>query len=277
MKLYDIRNRRLIYLKKPPTNNIYWDNLWLKNTTDLRSIIMKDKPKSLVSKITKMFLNPSDGPILEGGCGLGDKVYLLKKLNYNVVGIDTAKATIKKIKREIPEIKVKYGDVRNVPFPENYFKGYWSLGVIEHFFNGYFEVAKEMYRVLISEGYLFLSFPYMSLFRKFKARFKLYALFNSDFYQNDVVNNFFYQYFFNPTQVIEDLEILGFNLVYISYEDGIKGFKDENFIFKFYINRFLKLLYQTHKPKFIGLIRRFLDKFLSLFSAHMVLLVFQKK
>jgi len=80
----------------------------------------------------------------------------------------------------------------------------------------------------------------------------------------------------NKEKVIEDFEKFGFKLVYSSAEDGIKGFKDENFVLKCFINRFLSIVYRTNKPEIIRIFRRLLDKILAIFSAHIILLVFQK-
>ena len=274
MKYYDSENNRLLYFSDFKVKAEFWDNHWLINKPNHYKF--KFNPKLLINKITQRFLAPKDGPILEGGCGLGDKVYLLKRKNYNVVGIDTAKLTIEKIKKEYPEINIKFGDVRDIPFPNNYFIGYWSLGVIEHFFNGYNEIAKEMYRVLKQNGYLFLTFPYMSPFRKFKARSHLFKLFNNKYYKLEKNPETFYQYVLNLNDVIYNFKNLGFKLIYKSPEDGIKGFKDEIFFLKFFIKTFLQLLYNTNKPTFIRKIKRIIDIILARFSAHMMLLVLQK-
>ena len=45
---------------------------------------------------------------------------------------------------------------------------YWSLGVIEHFFNGYKEIAEEANRILKNKGFIFLTFPSMNILRKQK-------------------------------------------------------------------------------------------------------------
>lgn len=276
MKYYDTENKRLVYFLAKKVEENFWDNHWSKIVLKHSKIEFNFNPKSLINKITQIFLAPKDGIILEGGCGLGNKVYSLKKMNYNIVGIDTAKITINKIKEVYPDINIKFGDVQDVPFPNNYFIGYWSLGVIEHFFKGYFEITKEMYRVLKPKGYVFLTFPYMSPFRKFKARFQLYKLFNNMYYKLEKNTKTFYQYALNIDNVVYNFKNIGFKLVYKSPEDGIKGFKDEIFFLKFFIKKFLELLYITNYPAFIRKIKRIIDKILAKFSAHMMLLVLQK-
>jgi len=253
-----------------------WDLHWLKNSDILMANVLNFNPKSLVCRITQRFLIPEDGPILEGGCGLGNNVYQLKRMNFDATGIDSAKATIRRLKKEVPEIKVQLADVRKIPFPDNYFAGYWSLGVIEHFFEGYIEIAKEMKRVIKLKGYLFLAFPYMSPFRKFKVNFNLYKVMNQDFYLNKTASKNFYQYFLNKDEVIKDFNNLGLKLKYAEPFEGIKGFKDEIFFLKVFIKRFLQILYNKRNSNFINLIKGFLEKILRKFFGHSILLVFQK-
>lgn len=274
MRYYDFENNKLVYFKKKKIDYRFWDRQWLNNIEEFKKKILNFKPKSLVCKITLKFLNPKNGPILEGGCGLGNKVYNLQRLGYKVIGIDYAKKTIEFLKSNIPEIKVQIGDVRKLSFSDNYFAGYWSLGVIEHFFNGPNGVIDEIKRVIMPNGYIFLTFPYMSPFRQFKTKLNLYKVINKKYNELKGVSRIFYQYVYDVNYIIKIFQDLSFKLKFISPWDGIKGFKDEIFIFKFFFKRFLQLLYVSSKFK---LIKRFFDKILSKFSAHMILLVFQKK
>ena len=275
MRYYDNINKCLLIFHETLIDNNYWDLLW-QNFKCTEKLKFKFNPKSLVSRITKRFLESEDGPILEGGCGLGDKVYTLKMMNYDVIGVDNAKETIYFIKRIYPQLNIIYGDVRKIDFPDNYFAGYWSLGVIEHFFEGYQEALLEMYRVIKPNGFLFLTFPYMSPFRKIKVRSNLYKFFSPEFYDLNKKPSKFYQFILNEKKVIEDFINIGFKLKYFKPFDGIKGFKDEIFFLKFYIKKFLALLYNLEKPEFIRKSKRVIDKVLTKFSAHMMLLVFQK-
>ena len=276
MKYYEAEHKRLVYIYIHRVKKDYWDNIWLKNKKDFRTRVLQFSPKSLECKITRKFLHPKDGILLEGGCGLGTKVYSLKRMNYNVIGIDNAIDTIEKIKNELPEINVEIGDVRKIPFNDNYFIGYWSLGVIEHFFEGYNDVVTEMYRVIKPKGYLFLTFPYMSPFRRFKAYAHLFKVINKGVYDSGKISDYFYQYVLNENEVIRSIEKFGFNLIYRQPHGGIYGFKNEVFFLKFLIKTFLQLLYRTNKPEFIRKIKRFIDITLTKYSAHMLLLVFQK-
>ncbi len=274
-KFFDIERKRLLIFHKSKHKN-FWDTHWLKHQEILGNSIYKFDPNSIVCKSTIKFLNPYDGPILEGGCGLGLHVYSLTKMNYEVIGIDNAEKTIEFIKKKHPELKIELGDVRQIPYPNNFFAGYWSLGVIEYFFNGYLEIISEMKRVIKPNGFLFITFPYMSPFRKFKARFHLFKTINTNRIEDKKTPEFFYQYALNKWDVIKDFKNSGFKLKYLKPFDGIKGFKDEIFVFKDFIKKFFELIYNVKKVKLLMKIMGLIDQFLLKFSAHVILLVFQK-
>ena len=80
-----------------------------------------------------------------------------------------------------------------------------------------------MSRVIRSGGYLFLTFPHMSLLRKIKVFLKLYPLFNE---KEQALENF-YQFALDRNLVIKDLEDNGFELVKKKGFEGFKGLKDE--------------------------------------------------
>ena len=276
IKLLDKERRQLVFFKRK-FNKHYWDNHWLKYLYFNKNQIYKLSLKSFVCQITKKYLKPKDGPILEGGCGLGFHVHSLTSMKYDVIGIDTAEKVIKVVQKKKPYLKMKVADVQNIPYPDNYFAGYWSIGVIEHFFNGYFKILDEMKRVVMQKGYLFISFPYMSPFRILKSKFNLYKIFNTEFYKNkNSIERYFYQFTLNKELVIKEIESRGFKLKYIEPKDGIKGLKDEIFFLKFFFKRFLQLLFDIKKNKILILIKIILDKILVRFFGHSILLIFQK-
>ena len=94
--------------------------------------------------------------MLQGGCGLGDKVHSLDKVGFEAYGIDFAPNVVSMINENWPHLDVRQGDVRKLPFEDDFFDGYWSFGVIEHFFIGFDEILEEMARVIKPGGYLFL-------------------------------------------------------------------------------------------------------------------------
>ena len=273
LKFLEKKKTRLLIFKKNLSNQ-HWDNHWSNFWHQNIGEIYKASSKSIVCRITKGFLKPKDGPILEGGCGLGIHVHSLRSLNYNIIGIDLAEKTIKMVNKYMPYLQIKLADVQNIPYPDKYFVGYWSLGVIEHFFKGYLQILNEMKRVIKNEGFLFITFPYMSPFRILKSKLKLYKTIS--FTKNtNRISNHFYQYIFNKKYVINAIEAKGFELKYSETKSGLKGFKDEIFFMKFFFRRFIKLIFEN-RNKVLALFKAILDKFLSKFFGHSILLVFQK-
>ncbi|MFX1277508.1 MAG: methyltransferase domain-containing protein [Promethearchaeota archaeon] len=275
MKFFDINTRRLIFFFKSAKNE-FWDQHWFQTLDKFKNSIYKFNPKSIVCKITPKFLFPDDGPILEGGCGLGQNILCLQKMKYDAIGIDYAKHIIEKVNRLVPSLKIKVGDIRYIQYPDNFFAGYWSFGVIEHYFEGYDEILKEMKRVIKKGGYLFISFPYLSPFRNLKLKFNLYRVINSRFLEKRKLYNYFYQFALEKEEVIKVLNLNGFELKHLEPLGGLKGFKDEVFFLKFFIKRFLQMMYDAERPKFIQIFKSFFDRFFSLFAAHTILLIFQK-
>lgn len=172
---------------------------------------------------TKRYLPPRSR-ILEGGCGRGQNVWSLHQAGYDAYGVDFAPKTIAYIRECAPELKVHNADVRRLPFPDGYFDGYWSLGVIEHFYEGYGAILQEAARVIRKSGYFFITFPHMSRFRKYKARHGQYSTVPPVFGPEA---HGFYQYCLDDLSVIEHLNTLGFRFVKMKQRGSVKGMKDE--------------------------------------------------
>lgn len=265
MKYFDPVKKQLIYIEKKADPD-FWDHHWKANE-NIRNEILRIK-NTFVSRITKKYLKPSDGYILEGGCGTGGNVASLFNNGYKVIGIDFAENTVKTLNKYIPELDIRLGDVRKLPFYDNYFIGYWSLGVIEHFLEGYDLIANEMFRVLKNGGYLFLAFPYMSPLRHLKSGLGKYEA-----WKNDNESDFFYQFALNSEIVVEKFRSLGFILIKSMPFDGIKGTKDEVALLK-------PVLQKLYDCKGNGLPIRAFRKAISVLASsvagHCILLVLKK-
>ncbi|EKE16384.1 MAG: S-adenosylmethionine (SAM)-dependent methyltransferase [uncultured bacterium] len=265
MRYCDKKNNRIIIEGGSPTPE-FWDEQSI--IKELKKHIESARNERFVSNITAKFIKPDKTKkILEGGCGRGHFVYSLKYNGYDAYGVDFAKETIKKINLVMPDLKVNIGDVRHLDFPDNFFDGYWSLGVIEHFFEGYDEILSEMKRVIKKNGYLFLTFPHMSFLRKLKMKMGLYPPFNANVFDM----NLFYHFALDPAKVKSDLEKLGFRMVYSRQLEGIKGLKDEISI----LNKPLQKIYNSQNF-FVRALNYFGAKILAPFSAHAILQVFKR-
>ena len=152
-------------------------------------------------------------------------------------------------------------------FPDEFFDGYWSLGVIEHFYDGYNPIILEMRRVLKHGGYLFFTIPVISPLRKLKGRLGLYPIWHKS--KQEVEH--FYQFAFDPKNVIDDLVNIGFGLSEIKPYDGIKGLKDEVSV----LQPILQYLYDNNNIS-ARVIRKITNIIIRRFSNHMCLFVMQK-
>lgn len=266
--VYDRKNRRLVYFQEKATSH-FWDRLW--KDGKLKKSIESGRNDLFVSTITKIFLRPGkNSRILEGGCGKGSYVYSLQTRGFDVFGIDYAEETVKRVNVAVPQLQISVGDVRKLPFPNGYFDGYWSLGVIEHFYEGYSPITDEMSRVIKPGGYLFLTFPFMSPLRKVKARFGQYREFD------DRRNNYddFYQFALDAGSVIRHLRKKGFSLVLKKALDGTGGLKRE---IKSSILRKMILSIENWDGKIGKLAKMVIGLALAPISGHSVLLVLRKK
>lgn len=262
-KYYDQDHQRLVFLGSKASDE-YWDDHW--EADDFKKMI-KINSNSFITKNTKRYL-PEGASILEGGCGRGQNVYLLQNNGYKATGIDYASSTVEKINNYMPELDVKLDDVRKLSFDDSKFDGYWSLGVIEHFYEGYNDILLEMHRVLNTGGFLFMTVPTMSPLRKMKAKLKGYPKWE----ENDEQLSRFYQFALDPQLIIDTFESNGFQLVSIKPFDGVKGLKDEVSVLR-------KPLQYLYNSDYIlnKIIRKIIGKIVERFSSHMTLFIFRKQ
>lgn len=266
MKYFDNINNRLVQMDKVASPE-YWDSQW--DTKNFEKTVLGGLKNRLIVGMIKKYICPGKSKkILEGGCGNGQFVYAFNKLGYDSYGIDYAKKTILKINYFFPDLNVTYGDVEKLDFPDNYFDGYWSLGVIEHFYDGFDAITREAERVVKSGGFLFITFPHLSLFRKIKIRLGHYPIFNNTL----LVKKEFYQFILDHKDVIREVEKHGFLLVEGRHFSGLKGLKDEVSIFK----PLLQKIYDS-KNRMLLIMNYGLSFILSGFSNHAILLIFRKK
>ena len=262
-KIYDPSHHRLLYIDKKASKK-FWDEKWKSEATK----IFANPPRhGWTMRITRHYLAVGSR-ILEGGCGLGDIVYALHNTGYEVEGIDYAPKVVKAINKNWPELRVTEGDVRNLSFDDGFFDGYWSIGVIEHFPDGYGQIANEMRRVLRPDGYLFLSFPSFNPFRQARAADGKYNLISKE---SSAIDDFF-QYALNPSEVQEHFEHIGFKLV-DSRGIGALQCLEEDTLFAAGVQRFINRF-----PSRVGTaISMVMDLIIGHYAGHSCLLILQKK
>lgn len=142
---------------------------WEKNWEDISmSEIMEIFKYVRVKKQMEIFTRvlPKNEKILEGGCGLAPYLIRLRQLGYDVEGIDYNEAPLVKARTFDSGLPLKQGDVNHIPYPDNTFGGYISLGVIEHFTEGPLQAIREASRVLKKRGVFVLMVPQNHLFMR---------------------------------------------------------------------------------------------------------------
>jgi len=154
---------RLVYLDEHASPE-FWDARWVAEGPP-----PPVGPKDEVRTVTPMYLQ-SGARILEGGCGRANKVKAMAEAGFETVGVDFAEETVKQARLNYEDLDIRQGDVRSLDFPDGYFDGYWSIGVIEHFWAGYDQILSEAARVLKPRGVLFLTAPWFSPYRRRKAK-----------------------------------------------------------------------------------------------------------
>lgn len=262
-KLYDPRSHRLLYVDHE-ANEQFWDEKW---EASARATFANPPRHGLTIRITRRYLSPGSR-VLEGGCGLGDVVNALHRAGYVATGIDYAPKVVRLIKAYWPHLDVTQGDVRRLACEDGYYDGYWSLGVIEHFPDGYQAIAREMHRALRPGGYLFLSFPSFNPFRQSRAAAGKYARFGGD----PGLMPDFYQYALDPSDVRANFEHLGFELVEHRGTSSLVGLADE-WHFAAAIQWALDRL-----PSRVGTtVSMAMDLLIGRHAGHSCLLIFQKK
>jgi len=263
--IYYIQDKNILAQFEEKATSEFWDEHW--KTEDLKKYITGFKNDNVFIPTVRKYL-PKGSVILEGGCGRGQLAHALNYHGYKAIGIDFAKKTVNAIKTAVPDLDVRVGDVRKLDINDSNIDGYISAGVIEHFWEGYNEIIKEMARILKPGGYLFITFPSKSPVRKLKATLGLYE--KNNFTELEKMKEEFYQFVLNTKDVIEDLKKLGFELVKKKKIGGLKGLKDEVRLLK----PILQFIYDS---KYLYPLHASLNVLLSPLTNHMTLLVMRKK
>jgi SAM-dependent methyltransferase len=261
-KFYDPQGQRLIYLDREADEQ-FWDKKWEASA----KVTFASPPRHRFTVRTTRRYLPLGSRVLEGGCGLGDVVNALHEAGYAVAGIDYAPKVVQAINTYWPHLNVTEGDVRRLPCEDNSFDGYWSLGVIEHFPEGYDAIAREMRRALRSGGYLFLSFPSFNPFRQSRAAAGRYPLLSAD--PGTIPD--FYQYALNPAEVRADFERLGFELVEHRGTSSLLGLAED-----WRPVSVIQLFLERFPSRVSTLVSMAMDLFVGRFAGHSCLLVFRK-
>ena len=263
MKYFDLKNNRIVFIEHAPTE-AFWSAHWLEDDNFSKSV-QAGAGMGIIKQYTQKFLK-KPSRVLDAGCGIGQNIYGLKEWGYDAYGIDFTEKVVAKTKAYFPDLAISTQDVRKMNFPDNYFDGCWSVGVIEHFTEGYTAIITEARRVIKKDGYLFVTIPWFSPLRKYKARRGHYPIFSESVDMKD-----FYEFMLDEKNVIENIEKQGFACILKQPHDATKGIKDE----VSFLQPIFKKIYNGRNIFYKGL--RFLISLLSAkVAGHIILLVFKK-
>jgi len=102
---------------------------------------------------------PAGERILEAGSGRGRWIFHLRRLGYDVIGIDLAEGDISYALQHDPTIPITKADVLETGFPDASFGAVISLGVVEHFIDGPGPAFDEVRRILRPGGLFLVTVP----------------------------------------------------------------------------------------------------------------------
>ena len=208
---------RIIWYKEKASQE-YWSEHW--KIIPIERVMEGSKRNKMLYDVFVNYLSVLD-IVLDGGCGLSQWVKILKEKGYNSLGVDFSVDTVKTVKKYYPNLPLIIGDVLSLPFTDNCFDGYISLGVVEHFIEGPENAIKEAERVLKPGGLFFVSVPYFNFLRKIKKALHLYK--EEESHSDDE----FYQYAFTKGEFSQILKHCGFTPIESVKYGALKGLKDE--------------------------------------------------
>jgi len=241
--------RKKYILKNADDDRNFWEENWF--VTNLEDAVRFCGESPVTPVLDKYF--PKKGKILEGGCGPGYFVIYYSRMGYDMEVVDFAKGAINRTLSVYPETPIKEGNVLELDYPDNYFKAYYSGGVVEHFEDGPYAALKEAYRVLDKDGTLIISVPYFNLSRRintyknpallingssdvypdfdgFKSVYKLTPRHNRDGLNREGFS--FHQYEYTKNEFARILDESGFDIILNRPLSIIWGLRDFSFIRK---------------------------------------------
>jgi SAM-dependent methyltransferase len=142
----------------------YWAEMWANCDVD-REIELCGK-REIAAHILSVLGTLKNPVIVEAGCGVGAWViYLQQKGFTNVIGVDNYVPVLQQL--EARGGRAVEGDVQHLPFVDESVDVCLSFGVVEHFPENPSNCLREMARILVPGGYLFLTVPYLNWVRRF--------------------------------------------------------------------------------------------------------------
>lgn len=164
-----------------------WEHIWDTASVE-RELELIQVARAQATLNTYVPYLKKDGIHLEAGSGLSAVILTLKKMGYNVIGLDYAEKALHTSHAYDASLSLVVGDVHALPHATNSLDSYLSFGVLEHFEHGMQPALKEAFRVLKPGGVLILTIPYPNVVNRFVAwrrkRQGITVLNDDDFYES---------------------------------------------------------------------------------------------
>ncbi|MBI1813702.1 MAG: class I SAM-dependent methyltransferase [Deltaproteobacteria bacterium] len=149
---------------------------------------------------------PSDGPVIDAGCGGGRWLLRLHQRGRRMIGVDLFEPVLQQIHRQAPAVPLVRAVIATLPFRSASLAAVVSLGVVEHNEAGPDDALREFARVLRPGGRLLVSVPYDNLVRRFVVN-HLYRRYNTPWAGRGY---YFVEYRFQRHEILAALERSGF-------------------------------------------------------------------
>ena len=200
-----------------------WDHAWHNVDLDREVARYTRGRDATIRHLTRTM--PTEGVVLEAGCGSGRVVAWLRSQGVSALGMDFAAAALAEARAREPSLPLIAGDVARMPFPDNSLDGIVSLGVIEHFQDGPAGVLGEHLRVLKPGRRMFITVPRMSTVKRWEDRRLLIggsyrswrglrvSRVRAPATGRNRSGGSFYQYEFPDRWILSELEGAGFQIV----------------------------------------------------------------
>ncbi len=140
----------------------FWTQHWL-NTHYAKEFAANFYPRRQEEFSAIMRYLPRDEQILEAGCSFGHVAEYLRRLGYQVVGLDYVFDSLALGRIQAQKLTLTQGDIHALPFSDNSLGAYLSFGVLEHFEFGPMPALREAFRVLKPGGVIALTMPVPTL------------------------------------------------------------------------------------------------------------------
>lgn len=166
---------------------------------------------------------PRYGKTLEAGCGLGRYVFYLSQLGIDIDGIDFSRDTIEAVNQWQANNGYKrsfrFDNVTDLSYEDNSLRGYISLGVIEHFYEGPMKALQEAHRILEPGGIAIITTPSVSWYVRYNRIRRMVAKIAKVILHHESPTAKFKQYEYKPRRLKKFVEDSGLRVtLYTNYD-----------------------------------------------------------